>query len=220
MPDVAPFVFNPHFPMIFLTALKTVARVATICLIASISAQAQDPTGAIEGRVTDATAGPLPGAHVTATRLDSGFTRDTTVAADGYYRLTLLPVGPYRLTMEMPQFVTLVQEPVQVNVSQTVHVNAALELSTLNETVTVRAEAQLVDTSTNALGRVVSGRELVDLPLNGRNFSQLGSPRASRRREARCDRGRPTPSTACGRSRTCTSWTACRTSTAWTAATR
>ena len=53
-------------------------------------------------------------------------------------------------------------------------VNVQLELPTVSETVTVTGGAQLVDTSSNALGRVVTGRELVDLPLNGRNFTQLG----------------------------------------------
>ena len=66
------------------------------------------------------------------------------------------------------------REPIQVNVSQMVRVNVQLELPSLAETVTVSGGAQLVDTSTNALGRVVTGRELVDLPLNGRNFTQLG----------------------------------------------
>ena len=78
------------------------------------------------------------------------------------------------MTVEAPQFATLVREPIQVNVSQTVRVNVQLELPSVSETVTVTGGAQLVDTSTNALGRVVTGRELVDLPLNGRNFTQLG----------------------------------------------
>ena len=72
------------------------------------------------------------------------------------------------------RFATLVRAPIQVNVSQTVRLNAQLELRSLAETVTVTGGAQLVDTSTNALGRIVTGRELVDLPLNGRNFTQLG----------------------------------------------
>src|SRR5690606_7970684 len=63
---------------------------------------------------------------------------------------------------------------VEVSVGQIVRVNAELELSSVSEVVTVSGAAQLVDTSTNALGRVVTGRELVDLPLNGRNFTQLG----------------------------------------------
>ena len=66
------------------------------------------------------------------------------------------------------------REPVVVAVGQSVRLNVQLELSTVQEAVTVSGGAQIVDTSTNALGRVVTGRELVDLPLNGRNFTQLG----------------------------------------------
>jgi|GEM_PF-1153929 len=61
-----------------------------------------------------------------------------------------------------------------VSVGQTVRVNAQLELSSVSETVRVTGNAPLVETASNALGRVVTGRELVDLPLNGRNFTQLG----------------------------------------------
>src|SRR4030095_7054435 len=86
----------------------------------------------------------------------------------------LLPVGQYTITVEAPKFATLVREAIRVNLGQTVHLNAQLQLATLAETVTVSGGAQLVDTTINALGRVVTGRELVDLPLNGRNFTQLG----------------------------------------------
>jgi hypothetical protein len=144
-----------------------------VCSLAT-AAFAQDPTGTIEGTVSDATAAALAGAKVSVRNLDTGFTRETTSAADGFYRLLLIPVGRYSLTVEAPQFARLVQEPIQVSVSDTVRVNAALALPTVQETVTVAGQQRLVDTTTNALGAVVTGRELVDLPLNGRNFTQLG----------------------------------------------
>ncbi len=83
-------------------------------------------------------------------------------------------MGQYGVTVQAPGFATLVREPIEVNVSQSVRVNVQLELPTVSETVKVTGGAQLVETSSNALGRVVTGRELVDLPLNGRNFTQLG----------------------------------------------
>ena len=146
----------------------------SVCLFAGAPASAQDPTGTIEGAVTDGTASAVAGARIVAANVDTGLTREADAAADGFYRLLWLPVGQYRLTVSAPQFATLVHAPVQVNVSQTVRVNLQLELPSVTEAVTVAAGAQLVDTSSNALGRVVTGRELVDLPLNGRNFSQLG----------------------------------------------
>ena len=92
-----------------------------------------------------------------------------------FYRLLLLPVGQYTISVEAPKFATLVREAIQVNLGQTVRLNAQLELPTIAETVTVSGGAQLVDTTTNTLGGDVTGRELVDLPLNGRNFTQLAA---------------------------------------------
>ncbi len=153
--------------------LCTFVFTALTCLAASV-VSAQDPTGSIEGTVTDKTGGVIPGARITATHLESGFTKDMVAGPDGFYRFTLMRIGPYSVTVEAQQFGTVVQQPVQVNVGQAVRLNVQLELSAVNETVTVSGGAQIVDTSTNALGRVVTGRELVDLPLNGRNFTQLG----------------------------------------------
>ena len=151
-----------------------VVTVAAFVFLMAPGANAQDPTGTIEGAVTDRTSGALSGARVIAINLETGFTKETVSASDGFYRLLLLPVGQYTVTVEATRFATLVREAIQVNVGQTVRLNAQLELPTLSETVTVSGGAQLVDTTTNVLGRVVTGRELVDLPLNGRNFTQLG----------------------------------------------
>ena len=153
--------------------MRTLVAMVLTGLLAT-AAFAQDPTGAIEGTVTDATAAAVTGARVTARNLDTGFTRESTSGDHGFYRLLLLPVGRYSLTIEAPQFARLVQEPIQVSVSDTVKIDAAMALPNVNETVTVAGQQRLVDTTTNALGAVVTGRELVDLPLNGRNFTQLG----------------------------------------------
>ncbi len=113
-------------------------------------------------------------ADIVATNLDTRFSKETKAEANGLFRIPLLPVGRYRLAAAAPKFATLVQEPLTVNLGQAVRVQLKLELATLKETVTVSSGAPLVDTSTNTLGAVVSGREILDLPLNGRNFTQLG----------------------------------------------
>ena len=151
-----------------------VALVLVVCLAVPRSAGAQDPTGAIEGAVTDKTAAGVAGARLTVQHLETGLARETVTGADGLFHFSPLPIGSYRVTVRAPQFATVVQEPIQVMVSQTVRVTVRMELSSLQESVTVSGGAQLADTSSNALGRVVTGRELVDLPLNGRNFTQLG----------------------------------------------
>lgn len=149
--------------------------VLTACTIAgATTARAQDPVGTIEGVVTDADGGRVAGVEIVAVELDTAATRETVSADDGVYRLLALPVGRYSITATAPSFAPLVREPIVVNVGQTVRLDLALTLASLAETVTVTGGGQIVDTSTNALGRVVTGRELVDLPLNGRNFTQLG----------------------------------------------
>ena len=157
---------------------STVALTVLIAVFATLFTPAvtwaQDPTGAIEGAVTDRTASAIRGARVVAVNHETGFTREAESGTDGFYRLLLLPVGQYGVTVRASGFATGVREPIEVNVSQSVRVNVQLELPTVSETVKVTGGAQLVETSSNALGRVVTGRELVDLPLNGRNFTQLG----------------------------------------------
>jgi hypothetical protein len=137
-------------------------------------AGAQDPTGAIEGVVSDQTAGAIRGAQLIVLNRETGFAREAESGSDGTFRVLQLPVGQYSVTVQAAGFSTLVREPIDVNVSQTVRVNVQLAVSSLTETVRVTGSAPLVETASNALGRVVTGRELVDLPLNGRNFTQLG----------------------------------------------
>src|SRR5215213_9288464 len=142
------------------------AAVAAALLVFAAPAAAQDPTGTIEGTVTDSSSAAVPDARITARHLDTGLTRQASAGTDGFYRLLLLPVGAYRVTIEASGFASRIEEPVQVNVSQTLRVNPQLALSSLKESVTVSGTGQLVDSSTNVLGRVVTGREIVDLPLN------------------------------------------------------
>src|SRR6185503_18941480 len=99
-------------------------------VLAASAAYAQDPTGTIEGAVTDRTASAVPAARIVAKNLDTGFTRETAAAADGFYRLASLPVGQYSVTVEAPQFAKLERQPVTVNVSETVRVDAKLDLPT------------------------------------------------------------------------------------------
>jgi len=147
---------------------------AALCLTTAAAAFAQDPTGSIEGAVTDPSGGVIANARILVRHLDTGLMRETVSGSSGLYRVVGLPVGPYSVVVEAPQLATAVREPIVVSVNQTVRLNVQLRLTALNERVTVAGGAQLVETATTAPGRVVTGRELVDLPLNGRNFTELG----------------------------------------------
>ncbi|HEX6545078.1 MAG TPA: carboxypeptidase-like regulatory domain-containing protein, partial [Bryobacteraceae bacterium] len=155
--------------------MKRVVAVLTaaMCLMA-VRMAAQDPTGVIEGLVSDKSGSSLSDAQVTAKNLTTGFTKRGLTDSNGLFRLSLLPVGRYSITVEAAHFAKLVQQPLTVNVSETVRVKLPLEVATVQSVMNVTSEAPLVDTSTNTVGAVVTGREILELPLNGRNFTQLG----------------------------------------------
>lgn len=154
--------------------LRQFRRTLLACLLAGTAASAQDPTGVIEGRVTDHSSAIIADAHISALNLTTGRVSETITGPSGLFRFPPLPVGTYTLSVDAPRFAKYVQTPVQVNVSVTLRLDVALELASVHDSITVTGDAQVVDTSTNTLGKVVSGREVVDLPLNGRNFTQLG----------------------------------------------
>ena len=83
-------------------------------------------------------------------------------------------MGPYELRVSVPNFGEYVRSGIQLEVGQTARIDVQLQVAKEKETVNVDARAPLVDSGSNVIGNVVTGRELVELPLNGRNFTQLG----------------------------------------------
>jgi hypothetical protein len=143
-------------------------------LVSGVAAWAQDPVAALEGEVRDPSSGAISGATVTVTNLDTSYSKNQATNSNGFYRLSLLPIGRYSVSIDALGFAHFRQQPVQLNVSQTVRLDVQLELASQRQSITVESDAALVDTATNTLGKVVTTREVLDLPLNGRNFAQLG----------------------------------------------
>jgi outer membrane receptor protein involved in Fe transport len=143
-----------------------------VCLLAPAVAHAQTSTGAIAGNATDGKA-PLPGVAMTVNNAATGFTRTTVTDTDGNFRFAALPVGKYSVKAELSGFATVKVEGVQVDVATTRTIEVTMKESKVAEQVTVTAEAPLVETSP-AIGTVVSQNELQTLPLNGRQFANLG----------------------------------------------
>jgi len=135
---------------------------------------AQDAAGALEGLVSDKNDTPIVGATITLKNLETNSVRTQVSNSDGRYRFALLSVGRYSLTADAASFAHFSQSPIEIAVSQTSQLNIGLVPATVKESITVEGAAPAIDTSTNTLGKVVSSREVLDLPLNGRNFAQLG----------------------------------------------
>src|ERR1022692_818334 len=155
-----------HSMRVFSLAL---ALALALCAVSS----AQDTTATIEGRVLDPSGRVITGAVVRATNASTGFTRSQITSSSGAYHLSL-PAAAYDILVEAPDFARLTQKDVQLNVSQTARIDFSLTILRDKEVVAVTAEVPTVQTSSNEIGNVVTGRELVDLPLDGRNFTQLG----------------------------------------------
>jgi len=142
------------------------------CMLLPVSLQAQTATGSLGGTITDGTA-TLPGVTLTVVSVDTGFTRTTTTAVNGDFRFFSLPAGVYLLKAELPGFATVTVERVNITIATDRKLEITMRQSKLAESVTVTAEAPLI-ASTPAIGTVVSQEELQTLPLNGRQFANLG----------------------------------------------
>ena len=131
-------------------------------------------SGQITGQVSDPSGARVPGADVTATNMGTGVASPTTTNADGYYTVPFLPPGEYRIAVTKSGFKSATRVAIKLDVSQIARIDFALELGSQNEQVSVSSSAApLLQSETSALGQVIAERTVLDLPLNGRNFTQL-----------------------------------------------
>jgi hypothetical protein len=153
-----------------ITAVPCLTLLATLLTLA----HAQDATGSLEGRLTDKNGTAVANATIQLKNVETNAIRTQKSDTDGFYRLVQLGVGHYLLSVDAPGFGHFSQSPIDITVSQTSRIDIPLTLASINESVEITERVASIDTSTNTLGKVVSGREVLDLPLNGRNFAQLG----------------------------------------------
>ena len=131
---------------------------------------AQEAT--VSGTVTDSTGGVLPGVTITATHVASGNTFVAVTDERGGYRLPVR-TGGYQLTAELQGFTTATRTGLELLVGQQAVLNLQVAPSSVQETVTVTAEAPLVNTASSALGGNIDTRQMQELPVNGRNWLDL-----------------------------------------------
>ena len=140
-----------------------------LVLLLFVPAYSQGTNARLEGQVTDPSGGVIAGAVVKAVSANTGSTRVQRTTNAGAYHLSL-PVGRYELRVTVPNFGEYVRSGIQLEVRQTVRIDVRLQVAKEKETVNVDARAPLVDSGSNASGNVVGGRELRELPLNGRKI--------------------------------------------------
>jgi hypothetical protein len=159
-----------------MSAGKNIALIlASACLLlAGSNAIAQtQTTGRIAGIVKDQTEAVIAGAEITVVSRATGEERKAVADATGSYTVPLLPPGIYRVTFTVSGFKRAFFDNVQVNITETIFVNAVLEVGDLKESVSISTAPPLIQKDGPQLGRVVDSRAVSELPLATRNFTQI-----------------------------------------------
>jgi len=143
----------------------------TVALLAlPILAYAQDAT--LSGTVKDNTGGVLPGVTVTATNEASGITFVSVTDERGLYRIPVR-AGSYKITAELAGFTTAARPGVEMLLGKQIVLDFNMQVSSLQETVTVTGEAPLLDTTSSTIASNIDPRQMQDIPINGRNWMDL-----------------------------------------------
>ena len=148
-----------------------------LCLITAVSvfAQSQATTGNIEGRVLDPKDAAVPGATITATNQQTGFEKTTSSDSEGNYRLILLPPGQYTVHANAQGFSPAESGDVTVTVGGKSTFDVKLSVGGTSETVTIKAEAPVVETTRTSVSTTINQRSIENLPINGRNFQDFAT---------------------------------------------
>lgn len=153
------------------------ARRAAMLLITlalfSLPIYAQNFKATVVGVVTDTTGAAVTGATVTVTEAETAFEQTATTTDDGSFTVAQLPPGTYEIRVDAANFKRTVQTDLLLETDQTQRLNITLEAGDVNETVTIVAEAPVINSDTSEKGEVITNRQVQELPLNGRDATDL-----------------------------------------------
>jgi outer membrane receptor protein involved in Fe transport len=156
-------------------AQRIVVLMVVLTTLLGLPAHAQVTTATLVGLVRDTSDAVIPGATVVATHEGTGVAREGVTDANGEFVFSALPSGPYSVRIELTGFKTFQSQGMQLGAGQTVRQNFALEVGTLQETVTVSGEAPLIETAASLQADSLGAQEVTELPVNRRNLTNLMS---------------------------------------------
>jgi hypothetical protein len=156
-----------------MTSSLVVPAVATFVLTLAAAATAQTSTATLQGTVSDAGGGVLPGVTVTLEAPATGLRREIVTNAAGVYVFNFLPAGSYELGAELVGFKTVRHEDITLEVGQNRTLDLTFEVGRVEEVVTVTGAASLLDMSSASIGNVIQSSQLKELPLAGRHWAGL-----------------------------------------------
>jgi hypothetical protein len=146
---------------------------ALATLLWSAGAFAQVTTAVLQGQIKDDSGAVVPGATVTARNVETGASRSVVSDSQGLYRIAALPVGSYEVKAELGGFAPQVRTGITLRVGQEANVDFKLGMKGVTETLTVEGDAPIVETTKTALGKTITNRQIEDLPVPGRTFTNL-----------------------------------------------
>ncbi|MGC2330494.1 MAG: TonB-dependent receptor [Candidatus Acidiferrales bacterium] len=149
------------------------ACLAALLLLCVSTARAQVQTATVSGTATDTSGGALAGARIQATNVATNGVQSTVTDADGRYTIPDLPIGAYEIQASASGFQTVVHKGITLTVGAQPVVDFSLPVGQVSQTVNVEANVSQVETTTAAISSLVSSQQVADLPLNGRNYTQL-----------------------------------------------
>lgn len=154
--------------------VKLTVALALLLMFGAATSEGQTlATSQISGAVTDPTGAVIPAATVQLTQTDTGDTHAAKSNEAGIYTIPNLPVGPYRLQVTASGFSTYVQNGIVLEISTNPVINVKMAIGNVSEQVVVESSALMVETQSNGVGQVIDQKQVVDLPLNGRDPTQL-----------------------------------------------
>ena len=130
-------------------------------------------SGQIAGTVTDSNGAVVPDASITVVQIETGAKRTVTSNSDGNYSVANLAIGTYKIAITKTGFKETSITNVVVNVSNTTRQDVTLQTGAVSEVVNITADSIQIETQSGAVGEVVTGEQVRELPLNGRSFTQL-----------------------------------------------
>ncbi|HEX4749447.1 MAG TPA: TonB-dependent receptor [Bryobacteraceae bacterium] len=150
----------------------TFQRLVALCVMTAAIGFAQ--LAQLNGRVTDNSGAVIQDVKIAVTNADTGVARDTTTNNLGYYTVGLLRPGNYKLSASKTGFQMREQSGIVLQVDQNATLDFVMQVGQLTQTISVQGEAPLVDSTEASVGQVITNTQVVEMPLNGRNYVNLG----------------------------------------------
>jgi hypothetical protein len=162
--------------MFYVRSTARVMLAAAVLLVAPLAASAQNITGQITGRVTDASGGALPGVTVTVLNENTGFTQTRPTDDRGVYLFTSLPIGRYTVSTELQGFRKAQRTGLELTADGRMSADFSLAVGGLSEQVEVTAViGETVNRTSGEVARTIDSQQIKDLAFNGRNYLELAS---------------------------------------------